>query len=149
MNLTSFAERYRLRVRRDQCGDPVIPGHRGLSHLYFAGGELCLLVLDGPVALSHRWKALGAKKLWLADISRHPKTGRKVEDVKVTGIPLENAKLAIRLAKAERKRILTEDHRKALIEGGSNTRFQSVKTILRPSLDPTTGPRPGRGFFGF
>ena len=105
--LQSFASRHRLRIRLDECGDPIIPGRRGQSQLYFADTDgLCLMVLDGPVALKRRWKALGGK-LWLGDISPDGR-GKRVQDVKITNIPLENAKLAIRMAKVRVRRVLSE-----------------------------------------
>jgi len=118
--LEAFATEFRLRIRADECGDPIIPGRRGQSQLYFDEGEtgqLCLMVVDGPVAQSGRWKALGGK-LWLGDIGRHPKTGKKVQDVKIIGIPLENAKGAIRLARVRPKKQITEVQREALAKWG-------------------------------
>ncbi len=61
MNIDTFAEKHQLRIRLDQCGDKIIPGKRG--HLYIAGGELGLMVTDGTVANSSRWKELGARSL--------------------------------------------------------------------------------------
>jgi len=115
MNLRAFAEMFRLRIRLDECGDPIIPGRRGQSQLYFDGdedGELCLMVLDGPLAQRSRWQALGGK-LWLGDISPHARTNQRVQDVKITGIPLENAKLAIKMARVKVKRRLSEADREA------------------------------------
>jgi hypothetical protein len=133
----SFAQRFRLRVRRDECGDPIIPGRRGQSQLYFDGGDdgqLSLLVIDGPYVLRSRWKALGARRLWLGDVFQDGK--RRVQDVKAEGIPLENAKLAIRLAKVPIRRKLSEAQREALTQRGARTRFQGVKPIAEGSSDP-------------
>jgi hypothetical protein len=101
-HLQAFARRYRLKIRHDECHDAILPGKRG--HLYFAGGELCLMACDGSVAKPTRWKALNAGRLWLGDISPNAK-GRRVQDVKVEGIPESSYKLAIRLAgcKARKK----------------------------------------------
>ena len=108
MNIKSFARQYRLRIRRDECGDPIIPGRRGQSQLYFAGSDgLCLMVLDGPRVKRSRWHALGGK-LWLGDISAG------VQDVKITNIPMENARLAIRLARVKPVRVVSEAQREVL-----------------------------------
>jgi hypothetical protein len=40
-----------------------------------------------------------------------------VQDVKITGIPLENARLAIRLVGARPRRVLSEAQRRALTDG--------------------------------
>ncbi len=33
-NIIAFAEKYRLRVRRDECGDPIVPGRFGTISEY-------------------------------------------------------------------------------------------------------------------
>ena len=106
-----FAEQYRVRVTRDECNDPIMAGRRG--HLYFDSDRFCLTVLDGMPANRSRWKALGGT-LWMGDISRDPKTGKNVQDVKIEGIPLENARLAIRMAQIKPKRIMSEAQKVAL-----------------------------------
>ena len=80
--IEAFAEHHRLKVTRDECNDQIIQGRRG--QLYFDGPELCLMVIDGEPAMKSRWAALGGK-LWMGDISPHPKTGRRVQDVKING----------------------------------------------------------------
>ena len=102
--IETFAEQHRLRVTRDECNDQVIHGRRG--QVYFDGPELCLMVLDGKPALPSRWRALGGK-LWMGDISKYAQ-GRRVQDVKIAGIPLENARLAIRMCRIKPTRIMTE-----------------------------------------
>ena len=98
----SFAEQHRLKVTRDECSDQIIQGRRG--HLYFDGFELCLTALDGKPSIPSKWKALGGK-LWLGDKTQ---LGRGwVQDVKITGIALENARAAIRMCRIREKRILS------------------------------------------
>jgi hypothetical protein len=85
--------------------------------LYSDGAELCLTVLDGKPANRSKWKALGGK-LWMG-ISRT----KRVQDVKVIGIPLENARLAIRMVGARQKRVLSETRKAELALAGNSTRF--------------------------
>jgi hypothetical protein len=87
--IETFARQHRLKVRRDECNDQIIQGRRG--HLYFDGGEFCLMVLDGKPAIRSKWEAL-VGSLWMGDTSKNAQ-GRRVQDVKITGIPLENARL--------------------------------------------------------
>ena len=96
----SFAEQHRLKVTRDECSDQIIQGRRG--HLYFDGFELCLKVLDGKPSIPSKWKALGGK-LWLGDKIEG------VQDVKIIGIPVENARAAIRMCRIRQKRILSPE----------------------------------------
>jgi hypothetical protein len=98
--IETFAEQHRLRLTRDECNDQIIQGRRG--HLYFDGAELCLMVLDGKPANRSKWEALGGK-LWMGDISEN------AQDVKITGIQLENARQAIRMCRIRQKRILSPE----------------------------------------
>ena len=62
------------------------------------------MVLDGKPGIRSKWKALGGS-LWLGDISKNAQ-GVRVQNVKITGIPLKNARLAIQMCGIRQKRIL-------------------------------------------
>jgi hypothetical protein len=115
----TFAQQHRLKVTRDECNDQIIQGRRG--HLYFDGFELCLMVLDGKPSIPSKWKALGGQ-LWMGDISKNAQ-GARVQDVKITGIPLENARAAIRMCQIKPRRIMT-DAQKAVLD--------KARSFLRP-----------------
>jgi hypothetical protein len=100
MLLAQLAEQHKLKIRRDECGDKIIPGKRG--HLYFAGGELCLMVTDGKYAKPSRWAALSGK-LWIGDKSQG------LQDVWIKGIPPENAAAAVRMCRIRVKVQLSEE----------------------------------------
>ena len=131
MNIEQFAEQFRLRITRDECGDKIIPGKRG--HLYFAGGELCAMVIDGAPAKRSRWEALGGR-LWLGDISPD-EAGRRVQDVKVENIPLKDAQAAINMVRCRQKRVLSAEELEA-----SRVRMLKARESLsiRPSPTPET-----------
>jgi hypothetical protein len=112
MTIENFAEQFRLRIARDECGDKIIPG-KGGGHLYFSDSELCLMVLDGAVANRRRWEALGGK-LWIGEAS-HSAKGRRVQDVKTAGIPIENAAAAIKMVKVHQKRVLSAEEREVCL----------------------------------
>jgi hypothetical protein len=44
VELERFAQRYRLKIRRDEAGDPIIPWRRG--HLWWDAEGLCLMIVD-------------------------------------------------------------------------------------------------------
>ena len=111
MTIENFAETFHLRVVRDECGDKIIPGKRG--HLYFSGGDLCAMVIDGPPLHRKRWEVLGGK-LWLGDTSLD-KNAQRVKDVKIEGIPIENARAAIKLVRIRPKRVLSAEQRALLL----------------------------------
>src|SRR5215471_10791790 len=111
MTIQQFADQFRLRTRLDECGDRIIPGtlyqRDGAKcdrHLYFDGNESCLMILDGAPVLRSKWQTLGGK-LWMGDIGPDA-NGKRVQDVKITGIPLANAKAAIRMVRARQKRVM-------------------------------------------
>jgi hypothetical protein len=151
MTVESFAHTWRLKIRLDGCGDKIIPGKRG--HLYFDDGALCLMVTDGAPAIRSRWQALGGK-LWMGEISPHPRTKRRVQDVKITGIPLENAKAAIGMMRAQQRRVLTDEQRARILAVGAATRFNSkgpsaklaspgLESIAEGRVDPEAQPTTG------
>jgi len=90
------------------------------------------MVIDGPRVLRSRWEALGGR-LWTGDVSEG------LQDVKITGIPLENASAAIRLAGVKRRRVLSEAQREVLVAAGAKGRFKIVaagaKSPSRPRID--------------
>jgi hypothetical protein len=125
--IETFAEQHRLRVTRDECNDQIIQGRRG--HLYFDGAELCLMVLDGKPAISSKWKALSGKS-WIGDISKSAQ-GVRVQDVRIIGIPLENARLAIQMCRIRQKRILSPEEltlRRGMMEGLSKSPSQGAES---------------------
>jgi hypothetical protein len=131
MNIEQFAEQFRLRITRDECGDKIIPGKRG--HLYFAGGELCAMVIDGAPAKRSRWEALGGR-LWLGDVSPN-QAGRRVQDVKVGAIPPQKAQAAIEMVRCRQKRVLSAEELEASRKHMLKARESLSK---RPSPAPET-----------
>jgi hypothetical protein len=83
--LERFAQKYRLKIRRDEAGDPIIPGRRG--HLWWDAEGLCLMIVDGRPVSARRLKDLigHAGKVWLGTITLDDH-GRRVQDVEVRGI---------------------------------------------------------------
>jgi hypothetical protein len=62
-----FAEKHKLRVSRDECGDAIIRGKRG--HLYDDNGTLCAMWTDAPPMKQSRLESLGGT-FWQGDIGR-------------------------------------------------------------------------------
>ena len=108
-HIEQFAAAYRLKVSRDECGDPIIQGKRG--HLYFDGDKLCAMFLDARPMSKKKLAELGGK-LWMGDKSRDQQ-GTRRQDVEITGIPPEKHPQAIRIVGAKARRILSEAQRLA------------------------------------
>ncbi len=65
MNLTEFAEKHRLKLKRDKQDDTVIiPGHKGKSHAYEYGEGLLGVVVMPETGTSNWWTA--ARKAFVA-----------------------------------------------------------------------------------
>jgi hypothetical protein len=125
MTLTRIAEEHRVSVRRDECGDQIIPGKRG--HLYVDGAELCAMWRDARPMNRSRLVELGGK-LRMGDISVN-QNGRRVQDAWVKGISPDQVQLALPLVGAKRRRILSATHREALVAAGSKSRFQGALAL--------------------
>jgi len=95
--LERFAQRYRLKIRRDEAGEPIIPGRRG--HLWWDAEGLCLMIVDGRPVSTRRLKDLvgDTGKVWLGTITLDDH-GRRVQDVEVRGIRPERYTQAIKIA---------------------------------------------------
>ena len=70
------------------------------------------MVLDREPAIRSKWKVLG-DSLWLGEINKNAR-GVRVQDVKITGIPLENARLAIQMCRIKPRRIMTDAQKPVL-----------------------------------
>ena len=64
-------------------------------------------------------------------IITRPKSGGDVQDVKITGIPLENGRLAIRLVGATQRKILSEAQRRVLADGAFKSKTGRDKSPTR------------------
>lgn len=114
MEVTCFAEKYRLRSRHDECGDLTIPGKHG--HLYAADGNrfgICLLdnpsgqPSKGKVLLSRRRKALAAGFV--------PHQIAEYESIFLFDpANAQQASLAIQLVGAKQRRVLSPETRAVL-----------------------------------
>lgn len=110
MTIETLAEKYRLKITRDECNDKIIPGRRG--HLYVDAGKICAMWLDTRPINKNRLAPLGGR-LWMGDISPDAR-GKRVQDIWIKGLLPEQIPLAIRLTGVRRKRILSEAQQAAL-----------------------------------
>jgi hypothetical protein len=91
MMIQYFAEKYKLKTSRDECGEVIVRGKRG--HLYTDGGKLCAMWTDAPPMKRSRLAELGGT-VWQGDIGRGAK-GRRVQDAWVRSIRPGAYRLAI------------------------------------------------------
>lgn len=134
MNIQEFAERFRLKVTRDECGDPIIAGRHG--HLYEDDG-LCMMLIDTRPIVRLRLDRFGARKVWQGDISLSS-NGTRVQDVWVKGIPETGEAAAIQIAGCKAKRIISPDRVEALRRYLAKTPTHGL-TAQRQTLEPFGG----------
>ena len=130
MTIQQFAEKYRLKNSREQCGELIVRGKHG--HLYVDGGDLCAIWTDAPPMKQSRLADLG-RTMWQGDISRGAH-GRRVQDAWVRGIPTEAHKLAIRLVGAKPRRVMSPAQREALQKARLASPLISIRTVQDGSL---------------
>jgi hypothetical protein len=101
--LTTFAQKYRLRMKRDECGELIIPGRLGESQIYeHSPVRLGVVIMPGKPFV---W-ANARKKLLAAGcqvVQNGDWEGTALFDPQNT----TQAQLAIKLIKVRRKKVLS------------------------------------------
>ena len=123
--IQQFAEKYKLRVSRDECGDAIIRGKRG--HLYVDDGALCAMWTDAPPMKQSRLEAIGGT-CWQGDIGRNAK-GRRVQDAWVRGIRPAAYRLAVRMVGAKARRVMSPGQIAALQKARLASPLIPTKTV--------------------
>jgi hypothetical protein len=134
MTIERLAEKHKLKVSRDECGDLIIRGKRG--HLYVDSGALCAIWTDAPPMMQSRLAELGVT-IWQGDIVRDAH-GRRAQDAWVRGIRPEAYKLALRLVRAKQRKAISPRQRAALEKGRLARLSFSIPTMDKqhsPGLD--------------
>jgi hypothetical protein len=120
VTLNTIAETYRVRIRSDECGDPIIPGKRG--HMYVDAGKVCIMLLDAKPILRPTLQELGGK-VWQGDKSPNAK-GIIVQDAKVVGILPNKIGRALQIARVPKRRYLSPERREKLAASNKPFRFR-------------------------
>jgi hypothetical protein len=137
MRIKEFAEKHNVNVRRDTCGEEIIPGKprkaervEDRSHVYDHGDgkrfAVCLLFASGRrwVNAKRRLLALGFELRQQGDTE-----GTLLFDPENEGM----AKAALREAGVKKRRVMTEAQLEAALNGLRTARQTSVK---RPNARP-------------
>jgi hypothetical protein len=113
--LDRFASTHNLKIRRDECGDPIVSGKHG--HIYEADGRLGVCLLDNRPSLPTKARTLLnlRRKALAAGFTPH-QLGEAESILLFDPEDKEQASLAIRLVRAKAKRTLTPERRAALFQ---------------------------------
>lgn len=150
MDIKEFAAKYRVRTRRDSCGEEIVMGHirstrvECVSHIYDHGDGKHFGVLL-PFRTKAKW-SIAKKKLIAAGF-----TIRQDGDTDGTALfdpeDREQVRVAFRVACIKPRRELTPERREAL--AAQLRAARQSKTPLNfastPVNDPTFGPRNDAG----
>jgi hypothetical protein len=101
--ISEYAEKYRLRMKRDRCGDLIVPGK--LGHLYEHGSGRFGMVLEDPADGQSRARGLlsRCRKALAAGFTAH-QAGDAESILLFDPESREQSRLAIRLVGARAKR---------------------------------------------
>ena len=138
--LRSFAELYRLKLSRDECGDLYIPGRCGQLYEY-APGRLAVLFLG---ATPRQWNA-ARKKLEAAGFEI-------THDADTEGIALfdptdaEQCRVAIQVVKAKPRRVLSPaQHEQLQAATAKAVVSRNRKTVRASEVSGADSQPPGSG----
>ncbi|HLZ40611.1 MAG TPA: hypothetical protein VKQ11_06610 [Candidatus Sulfotelmatobacter sp.] len=124
--LRNFAENYKLYLRRDECGDPVINGSRG--NLYEDGQTLCLMIISDEPQVRY-WNIVREKCLRAGMTLRQNGDGEGSFSFDPEN--KEQARLAIRLTGVRPKKQISEDHKAKLLAGRQEWLNSQSEAILQ------------------
>jgi len=125
MTAERFAEKHKLKISRDECGEVNIRGKRG--HIFVDAGAVCAMWTDAPPMLRSRLDKLGGK-VWQGDIGRGAK-GQRAQDAWVSGIQPEAYNLAIRLVGVKKRRAMSPAQNAALEKARRASSLISSRTV--------------------
>lgn len=129
--LHSFAEKYHLHVKPDECGDPVILGSRG--HLYaYSPEELGLMIFPPDGTPSVRlWNLVLSKCLAVGMTLRQ--CGDAEGAFSFDPGNKQQSRLAIKVTRVRPKKQISEEHKRKLLAGLEKSRSRN-KLILEGVL---------------
>lgn len=101
MTIEKFAETYRLKIKKDECGDKILLAKQG--HFYLDRKALCFMALDYRGAIS---KLCGLGRMMVGDLGRDKK-GRLIRDVWIKDI--SDPEKALKVLRAKIRRTLSPE----------------------------------------
>ncbi len=147
--IIAFAEKYRLRVRRDECGDPIVVGKLGELHQHDDG--LVGLILMSPngddAKLDNTLGSRMRKALW--EVLELHQRGDYESSFLFDAENKQHARLAIRLIGCKRKRRAKLSHNFLAARKRSQFQRRTVQeghgTAQKPAIQPGTTREKGQG----
>jgi hypothetical protein len=145
MTITQLAERYRLRVRKDECGNKIIPGKVGQIYHYGNGG-MGLIYMPDPQG--HKPPSVGKwnnrRKAMVAAGFRILQDGDAEGSAIFDGNDPKQVRLAIQIVRAKTIRAVSDAQRTALAIARSGIRLKSRQPLRSDTLAAQDAPG-GRG----
>lgn len=132
--LRDFAERYRLRLGRDELGDPIIPGRYG--QLYpWDDAAICVMIFGARATVGVWRKRLRAGVGVGMAVIQH---GDAEGTLRFDPADARQARAAIRAVGAYRRRVLSPEARAAAV--AALERARSRRTSAQNALGTSIGP---------
>ena len=136
----AFVERYRLRSRRDECGDPVVLGKFG--HVYeHSTGRLGIVLEDSPGGASLARSLLSRRRKALAAGFELKQHGDSEAVLLFDPTNSSQSRLAIRLvgAKIRRRASKPSEKQLAALRTGRQSRLIAVNLGVEPGFGVQNG----------
>jgi hypothetical protein len=133
MTIKDFAAQHKVRIKLDEDGEAIVMAKHGQIYDYGSGRFGVMFLFSSAGKWNNRRKACEAAAL--ASPAEAQRGMEVIQDGDTEGTLLfdpenrDQAKLAIRLVGAYRKRQLSLEQRQALIEAGESSRFRSETAL--------------------
>jgi hypothetical protein len=130
MTINDLSEPYRVRVKKDSCGEVTAPGTYG--HVFEHGPErFGIFLQDHPPARPSRAKALLARRREALAAGFTPSQIGDCESALLFDPTIQaQVKLALKLVGTRKKRQISPEHLQKLMAATQKTRFSRKGTVL-------------------
>jgi hypothetical protein len=140
MTITQFAEQYRLRVRKDECGNKIIPGKAGQIY-YYGRGEMGLIYMSEPPSVG-KWN--NRRKAMESAGFRILQDGDAEGSAIFDGNDSKQVRLAMQIVRAKTIRVVSDAQRSALESARECIRLKFSQPLRSDALAGQDAPG-GRG----
>jgi hypothetical protein len=130
MTINELSDQYRVRIRKDSCGEIIAPGTYG--HVFEYGAErFGILLEDSPPAKPSRAKALLARRRTALEAGFTFSQMGDCESVLLFDPTNQNqVQQALKLVGTRKKRQISPEHLQKLMASTQKTRFLKKDTVL-------------------
>lgn len=143
MNLSKFAEKYRLNLKPGEDGTDIIPGAEGDSHVFEYADDLLGVMIMPHTGTAHRWRT--ARAAFLAAGMAITQNGDAEGVATFDPNNADQVRLALRYARVRRKKTVSKDQADRLRTMGFGGKRRAKKAANGTLPQDGGGPRKKAG----